>query len=290
LITEFTGLPAGSSPASMAFGADGNLWFTDSGTHSIGKVTPSGQVSEFVASASTQSSPFVILAAPDGNLWFTDPGDGGVGRVVTGLVAAPSAESPIPTTLVDAVLGSVHRFGGRLTFSAEASTPSSKPSGGTVTFQVGGLASCGAPLIGGRAECTSTVSPKAGRLLVLAHYTGTTVYRPSSAATLIKVSPALVKVTANRSRATSGRFRYAAHVTVRSPGAGKPGGSVVFSTPKRVICTATLHKAAASCTSALDPTTYWAAYRPSSTNFEATTATLKAKAPTGAAVWTRSPR
>jgi streptogramin lyase len=288
VITEFTGLPTGSSPASMAFGADGNLWFTDYGTHSLGEVTPSGQVSEFVASASSRSSPFVILPGPDGNLWFTDPGDGAVGRVVTGSVAPPSAASPIPTTLVDSVLGSVHRFGGRLTLSAVASTPSSKPSGGTVTFEVGGLASCSAKLIAGSAKCISTVKPKAGRLIVLAHYTGTTVYRPSSAATLLKVSPALVKVTASRSRSSGGRFRYAAHVTVSSPGAAGPGGLVVFSTGKRTICKATLHKGAASCTSTLDPTTYKATYRPSSSNFEAAT-TVKSTVPNGAAVQTSPP-
>ena len=285
VITEFTGLPAGSAPASMAFGADGNLWFTDSGTHSIGEVTPSGQVTEFVASASPKSSPFVILPGPDGNLWFTDPGDGAVGRVVTGSVAAPSASSPIPTTLVDSVVGSRHRFGGRLRYSAEASTPSSKPSGGTVTFRVGGLISCSAALIAGSAGCSSTVSPKAGLLLVVARYTGTAVYRPSSAATLIRVRPALVRLTASRSGSFSERFRYSAHVAVRPPGGGEPTGSVVFSTIKRVMCRATLHDGAASCTSALGPTTYKAEYRPSSTDFEATTATVKIKAPTRSAMW-----
>ena len=290
VITEFTGLPAGSAPASMAFGEDGNLWFTDSGAHSIGEVTPSGQITEFVASPSPQSSPYVIVPGPDGNLWFTDPGDGAVGRVVTGSVIAPTAASPIPTTLVDSVLGSDHRFGGRLTFSAEASTPSSKPSGGTVTFEVGGLSSCSATLIAGTAKCTSMVSPKAGLLLIGAHYTGTTIYRPSSAATLIRLRPALVKVTASRGRAPGKGFRYAAHVTVRPPGGGEPAGSVVFSNGKRVICRATLHDSAAWCTSALDPATYKAAYRPSSANFDTASATVKTKTPKAAAVWTSSTR
>jgi len=277
VITEFGGLPAGSAPASMAFGADGNLWFTDSGAHSIGEVTPAGQVTEFAASVSPQASPFVILPGPDGNLWFTDPGAGAVGRVVTSSVAPPTPASPIPTTLVDSVLGSGHRFGGRLTYTADGSTPSNKPSGGTVTFLVGGLISCSALLVSGSAECTSTLSPKAGLLLVLAHYTGTTVYRPSSAATLIRVRSALVRVSASRGGTAGESFRYVAHVSVRPPGGGEPAGSLVFSTGKKVICRAPLHNGGASCKSALDPATYRAAYRPSSTDFEAAATTVYSK-------------
>src|SRR5207248_11681413 len=49
-ITEFdqtNGLNAGGSPAGIAPGPDGNLWFTDRGTtKAIGRITPNGTTNE----------------------------------------------------------------------------------------------------------------------------------------------------------------------------------------------------------------------------------------------------
>ena len=104
-ITEYSyghGLNAGSVPVEIAAGPDGNLWFTDAGgvvpggTSAIGRITPSGQITEYSYGhgLNAGSVPGAIAAGPDGNLWFTDAGgvvQGGtsaIGRIGTG---APSA-------------------------------------------------------------------------------------------------------------------------------------------------------------------------------------------------------
>jgi hypothetical protein len=40
-------LPPGSGPESIALGPDGNLWFTEMAASKIGRITPSGAISEF---------------------------------------------------------------------------------------------------------------------------------------------------------------------------------------------------------------------------------------------------
>ena len=69
--------PAGpvlASPADIAAGSDGNMWFTEPGANRIGRITPTGVVTEFSAGISRRSLPLGIAAGPDGNLWFTETG------------------------------------------------------------------------------------------------------------------------------------------------------------------------------------------------------------------------
>jgi streptogramin lyase len=76
-ITEFSaGLNPGGDPNfGMAPGSDGNVWFTDRGpTEAIGRITPSGVITEFSTGLNAGSSPQGLAAGPDGNLWFTDTG------------------------------------------------------------------------------------------------------------------------------------------------------------------------------------------------------------------------
>src|SRR5262245_17531238 len=49
-------------------GPDGNVWFTDPVAGNIGRIAPSGQVTEFT---SPIGNPGVITTGPDGNLWFS---------------------------------------------------------------------------------------------------------------------------------------------------------------------------------------------------------------------------
>lgn len=59
-------LPPGTrGPASIVTGPDGNLWFTEPVAGQIGRITPTGGIAEFAASAT------VIAPFTDGNLWFT---------------------------------------------------------------------------------------------------------------------------------------------------------------------------------------------------------------------------
>jgi streptogramin lyase len=86
-------------PLNIVAGPDGNLWFAEDGlveggAGAIGRITPSGKVTEFVlpTPAGFNSGAFDIAAGPDGNLWFTwseqvatevDPFTIRIGRITT---------------------------------------------------------------------------------------------------------------------------------------------------------------------------------------------------------------
>ncbi len=70
-ITEYGG-PSGC-PQSIVAGPDGNLWFTETRPFvGVGRITPSGAVTEFATGASAVSTEF-IAPGPDGQLYFTEP-------------------------------------------------------------------------------------------------------------------------------------------------------------------------------------------------------------------------
>ncbi len=64
---------AESRPDGITAGPDGNLWFTESGGNKIGRITPSGQITEFPLPTGITKPyyPIGITAGPEGNLWFT---------------------------------------------------------------------------------------------------------------------------------------------------------------------------------------------------------------------------
>jgi streptogramin lyase len=83
--------PQYTGPNSIAAGPDGNVWFTNFTTRSlpnigtppaIGRITPSGEITEYRAGLSYASSPDGIIAGPDGALWFTDRELHSIGRIV----------------------------------------------------------------------------------------------------------------------------------------------------------------------------------------------------------------
>jgi len=69
--------------SAIAAGPDGNRWFTDPNKSAVGRITPTGAVTEFsvprVGGALAQ--PTGIVAGSDGNLWFTDPNKSALGRI-----------------------------------------------------------------------------------------------------------------------------------------------------------------------------------------------------------------
>jgi hypothetical protein len=96
--------PPYTGPSSLVAGPDGNIWFTSTTTRSlpnvgtppaIGRITPSGEITEFRAGLNYASTPDGIIVAPDGALWFTDRELGKIGRLL------PSA-APANTFLVGA--------------------------------------------------------------------------------------------------------------------------------------------------------------------------------------------
>lgn len=75
----------------LVAGPDGNVWFTNHTTRglpnvgeppAIGRITPSGEITEYRAGLSYASSPDGIIAGPDGALWFTDRELRSIGRIV----------------------------------------------------------------------------------------------------------------------------------------------------------------------------------------------------------------
>jgi streptogramin lyase len=66
----------------MALGPDGNLWFTENSAKKIGKVTPTGTITEYAIPPNGGNIfPESITNGPDGALWFTSGSE--VGRITT---------------------------------------------------------------------------------------------------------------------------------------------------------------------------------------------------------------
>jgi streptogramin lyase len=91
IFTTFT-LPAGSRGFGITSGPDGNLWFADEGTNSIGKMTLAGVVTKYTIPTTTSfntpdcgfgSCPQTIVSGPDGNLWFVEGNGNKIGRITT---------------------------------------------------------------------------------------------------------------------------------------------------------------------------------------------------------------
>jgi gluconolactonase len=62
-------------PAALAFGPDGCLYVTDEGRRAIVRVTPEGELTDFISHYRGQrlNGPNDFCFDPDGNLFFTDP-------------------------------------------------------------------------------------------------------------------------------------------------------------------------------------------------------------------------
>jgi virginiamycin B lyase len=69
---EFPIPTAGSKPQGISAGSDGNLWFTEEDGDNIGRITTTGDITEYPIQA--PDFPQEITRGPDGNLWFTELG------------------------------------------------------------------------------------------------------------------------------------------------------------------------------------------------------------------------
>jgi virginiamycin B lyase len=70
----------GSTPYSVAQGADGAMWFTESAGNKIGHINGDGSISEY-SLPHANSDPKQITAGPDGNMWFTEDMGNRIGRI-----------------------------------------------------------------------------------------------------------------------------------------------------------------------------------------------------------------
>ncbi len=87
-VTEYAqGISAGEGPVDLAAGPDGAIWFTeyagggsfDARSSRIGRITTSGQISEYHLSG--HSGPTTIVQGPGGRLWFAESDVNRLGRV-----------------------------------------------------------------------------------------------------------------------------------------------------------------------------------------------------------------
>lgn len=106
VVTEFpSAVIRGYTPNSIAAGSDGNLWFTEesnTGQGSIGRITPSGNLTTFTI-PTQHCSPHGITPGPDGALWFTEDVGNKIGRITTtGKVTEFTVRAPgsRPTAIV----------------------------------------------------------------------------------------------------------------------------------------------------------------------------------------------
>jgi streptogramin lyase len=67
------------SPAGITTGPDGNMWFTNSATDTIGRITATGTVDSFTGAGI--DGPNDVTTGPDGNLWFTNYANSTIGRI-----------------------------------------------------------------------------------------------------------------------------------------------------------------------------------------------------------------
>jgi len=75
-----------SGPSGIVVGSDKNLWFTNRGNSTIGRVTPTGTVTPFTGVG--VSSPVGITLGSDGNVWFANFGNNSIGKIdPSGVVA-----------------------------------------------------------------------------------------------------------------------------------------------------------------------------------------------------------
>lgn len=96
-VTEFA-LPAGSAPNGLTTGPDGNVWFTDQLSEQVGRITPTGTITEFSPPPMVGMIGFITTGS-DGNLWFAK--DAQIGRVTP---QGQITEFPLATKSTDIII------------------------------------------------------------------------------------------------------------------------------------------------------------------------------------------
>jgi streptogramin lyase len=81
--SRFAITQAGASPVYITQGSDGNMWFTDTGTNAIGKITPAGAIAEYTIPTPASGPRGITTVAADGSLWFTESTASQIGTLLT---------------------------------------------------------------------------------------------------------------------------------------------------------------------------------------------------------------
>ena len=70
-----------TQPTAVALSGDGNIWYIEQSGSTIGRVTQSGQVTEFPLGFLGSSGSYGITTGPDGHIWFCDPARKRIGSI-----------------------------------------------------------------------------------------------------------------------------------------------------------------------------------------------------------------
>jgi hypothetical protein len=79
---EFKVSPSGTQPAHIAFGPDGNIWFTEHQTSQVATMNPSTHAVTPIA-LGVGSGPIGITSRPDGTIWLAEPNTGKIGTITS---------------------------------------------------------------------------------------------------------------------------------------------------------------------------------------------------------------
>lgn len=106
---RFYALPAAANIAGMTLGPDGAVWFTDTGTHALGRITTAGTLTEYPTTLLPSFTSGGIATGSDGALWFTS---------YVGISTPPYSAHDL-----------IGRYSPATGFTSFAVTPGSAPSG-----------------------------------------------------------------------------------------------------------------------------------------------------------------
>ncbi len=132
--TRFPVPTANAGLSQIAAGPDGGLWFTQTQANKIGRITTSGQITEYPLAIG--SYPLGITAGPDGAIWFTQVGSNKIGRISPQGVITETAVPTANSGLRDIAMGT----NGTLWFTEESA-------GKVARLQVNGVSAGGDLLI-----------------------------------------------------------------------------------------------------------------------------------------------
>jgi len=83
-----------TGPEALTTGPDGNVWFVELRGNNIGRITPSGVITEFPIPTASPGAFGGIVTGPDGALWFTEQTSNKIGRIAT---SGSITEFTVPT-------------------------------------------------------------------------------------------------------------------------------------------------------------------------------------------------
>jgi streptogramin lyase len=84
----------GTNPDGIVTGIDGNVWFTEHGSNKIGKLTPSGTLTEYTIPSGGSSPSEAMAVGADGNMWFAENSGNKIAKVT---VNGVFTEYSVPT-------------------------------------------------------------------------------------------------------------------------------------------------------------------------------------------------